>query len=110
MSGSNAKQEVVSRLHKSAVESRDDLKEKRNAAPGNGDIDAFQTADGDGSGDSSGDNYETVGVQEPELFFPRCWDVSKDGGVASLLKAFAVSAAVALLRSFVAGEVRVTVG
>lgn len=38
-------------------------------------------------------------ITNPEAFFPRCWDVSDDGdGVCSMLKAFAVAAAVALLR------------
>lgn len=42
----------------------------------------------------------------PEAFFPRCWNVSDDGdGVCSMLKAFAVSAAVALLRTAVKAEV-----
>ena len=45
------------------------------------------------------------GGSGPEVFFPRCWDV-RDGGVASLLKAFAVSAAAALLRRAVEAEVR----
>lgn len=42
----------------------------------------------------------------PETFFPRCWDVN-NGDISSLLQGFAVSAAVALLRRFVQGEVRV---
>ncbi|CAM9199075.1 unnamed protein product [Scytosiphon promiscuus] len=38
----------------------------------------------------------------PECFFPRCWDVSDDGdGLCSALRAFAVSAGVALLRTAV---------
>lgn len=41
----------------------------------------------------------------PEAFFPRCWDVH-DGEFTSLLKAFAVSAAVALLRRAVEADVR----
>lgn len=41
----------------------------------------------------------------PEAFFPRCWDLS-DGGVTSLLKGFAVSAAAALLRRAVEADVR----
>lgn len=45
------------------------------------------------------------GGSGPEAFFPRCWDV-RDGGVASLLKAFAVSAAAALLRRAVEADVR----
>lgn len=45
-------------------------------------------------------------ISHPEGFFPRCWDVSDDGdGACSLLKAFAVSAAVALLRTAVKDEV-----
>ena len=45
-------------------------------------------------------------IADPEAFFPRCWDVSDDGdGVCSLLKGFAVSAAVALLRTAVKAEV-----
>lgn len=45
-------------------------------------------------------------ITNPEAFFPRCWDVSDDGdGVCSILKAFAVSAAVALLRTAVKTEV-----
>ncbi|CAM9856365.1 unnamed protein product, partial [Laminaria digitata] len=43
------------------------------------------------------------GGSGPEAFFPRCWDVS-DGGVTSLLKAFAVSAAAALLRRAVEAD------
>ncbi|CAM9997159.1 unnamed protein product [Ectocarpus sp. 4 AP-2014] len=43
---------------------------------------------------------------DPEAFFPRCWDVSDNGdGVCSMLRAFAVSAAVALLRTAVNAEV-----
>lgn len=41
----------------------------------------------------------------PEAFFPRCWDV-RDGGFTSLLKAFVVSAATALLRRAVEADVR----
>lgn len=45
------------------------------------------------------------GGSGPEAFFPRCWDV-RDGGITSLLKAFAVSAAAALLRRAVEADVR----
>lgn len=42
---------------------------------------------------------------DPEAFFPRCWDVGDDDGFPSMLKAFVVSAAVALLRRAVTTEV-----
>lgn len=42
----------------------------------------------------------------PDVFFPRCCDVSEGGGVSSMLRAFAVSAAVALLRRAANDEVR----
>lgn len=60
--------------------------------------------DGTGSG-----GFETVGIEKPEAFFPRCWDVSNDRGVSSLLKTFSLSASVALLRSVVDSEVRMPV-
>lgn len=55
--------------------------------------------DGTGSGD-----FDIVGNAKPEVFFPRCWNVSDDEGVSSLLKMFSVSASVALLRSVVDNE------
>lgn len=58
--------------------------------------------DGTGSGD-----FDIVGNAKPEVFFPRCWNVSDDEGVSSLLKMFSVSASVALLRSVVDNEVRI---
>lgn len=43
----------------------------------------------------------------PESFFPRCWDVSDDSdGLSSMLRGFAVSAAVALLRTAVQAQAR----
>lgn len=43
---------------------------------------------------------------EPDTFFPRCWDVSS-GRLSSLLRAFGIAAAVALLRNLANDEVRI---
>lgn len=48
---------------------------------------------------------QVQGHVEPDMFFPRCWDVS-NGGLPSLLRAFAVSGAIALIRDYIQSEVR----